>query len=150
MSISPVSASNAVLLPVSTKLTPEGSCNTPIVAPASLLMSTFPRSYPRFGKWLCCLFPSYPKSGFDLCFIYFPNLSQIYPGFFGKQAILFPRFGIDLGKGRFTSEHQNPKRLPLKGVWYSWDLTMELKITAFVMSSLIGDLPVQQKWARRT
>jgi hypothetical protein len=32
-----------------------------------------------------------------------PNLSQIYPGFFGKQAILFPRFGIDLGKGRFTS-----------------------------------------------
>ena len=81
-------ASNAVLLPVSTKLTPEGSCNTPIVAPASLLMSTFPRSYPRFGKWLCCLFPSYPKSGFDLCCIYFPNLSQIYPGFFGKQAIL--------------------------------------------------------------
>jgi hypothetical protein len=96
-------ASNAVLLPVSTNLTLEGSCNTPIVAPASLLMSTFPRSYPRFGKWLCDLFPSYPKSGFDLCCKTVPDLSQIYPVFSGKQAILFPRFGIDLGKARFTS-----------------------------------------------
>ena len=40
---------------------------------------------------------------FQTCPRSIPNLSQIYPGFSGKQAILFPRFGIDLGKARFTS-----------------------------------------------
>jgi hypothetical protein len=76
--------------------------HTPLHAQAASLV-LLPEVIPDLGNGCVAYFQAIPNLGL----IYVAQLSQIYPKsipfFSGKQAIPFPKFGIDLGMARFTS-----------------------------------------------